>query len=64
MSSRQSDPGRPSGAQPRRSGTHERGDGVHVPATRALLWIFVAVLVLVGIVLYFLYQRRMSPVLG
>ena len=63
MTTRPPDPGRPSGPTPRPSGSHDR-EGVSVPATRAVVWIVVAVVVLVGLALYFLYQRRLSPVLG
>jgi hypothetical protein len=63
MTSRPSDPGRPTEPPRRPSGSHER-EGVNVPATRAIVWIVVALVVVVGVVLYFLYQRRLSPVLG
>jgi hypothetical protein len=60
MSTRPPDPGPP----PRGSGQHEQRDGLQVSATRAVVWLVIAVVVLAGILLYFRYADRLNPVLG
>jgi hypothetical protein len=53
---------RPGLARPPAADTPSDGD--RVPTGRGLAWLAVGILVLIGLVLYFIYSRRLSPLLG
>ena len=40
------------------------GDDERVPIRRMLLWIIVAAAILAGIMLYFKYERQLTPIVG
>jgi hypothetical protein len=58
----QPDAGRPRIA--RVPGANAPTEGDRAPTGRILAWLAVGALVLLGLVLYFIYSRRLSPLLG
>jgi hypothetical protein len=40
------------------------GDDERVPVRRVLLWLIVGAAILAGIVLYFKYERQLTPIVG
>lgn len=56
------DAGRPGLARTPGADTPSGDD--RVPVGRVLAWVAVGILVLIGLVLYFIYSRRLSPLLG
>jgi hypothetical protein len=56
------DAGRPGLARTPRADTPSDDD--RVPLGRIVGWVAVGVLVVIGLVLYFIYSRRLSPLIG
>jgi len=57
---------RPDAGRPgltRTPGADAPSDGDRVPVGRVLAWVAVGALVVIGLVLYFIYSRRLSPLL-
>lgn len=58
---------RPEAGRPglaRTPGTDAPSGADRVPVSRALAWVAVGILIVIGLVLYFIYSRRLSPLLG
>jgi len=58
---------RPEAGRPglvRTPGADTPSNGDRVPLGRIVAWVAVGILVVIGLVLYFIYSRRLSPLLG